>query len=89
MALAVMIGFFSHLLLDEICSVDLKGARVNKAFGTAHQALGPVALVDSDDVRASELPELDGDPAVAEADPTYFDLPAVDIPFEASMPREA
>jgi membrane-bound metal-dependent hydrolase YbcI (DUF457 family) len=35
MAMAVMVGFFSHLLLDEICSVDLKGARVNKAFGTA------------------------------------------------------
>jgi LexA-binding, inner membrane-associated putative hydrolase len=35
MALAVMLGFFSHLLLDEICSVDLRGARVNKAFGTA------------------------------------------------------
>lgn len=35
MALAVMLGFFSHLLLDEICSVDLRGARVNKAFGSA------------------------------------------------------
>jgi len=35
MAVAVMTGFFSHLLLDEICSVDLQGARVNKAFGTA------------------------------------------------------
>lgn len=35
MALAVMLGFFSHLLLDEICSVDLRGIRVNKAFGTA------------------------------------------------------
>jgi uncharacterized membrane protein YeaQ/YmgE (transglycosylase-associated protein family) len=35
MAIAVMLGFFSHLLLDEICSVDLKGVRVNKAFGTA------------------------------------------------------
>jgi hypothetical protein len=35
MAIAVMVGFFSHLLLDEICSVDLKGARVNKAFGSA------------------------------------------------------
>jgi hypothetical protein len=35
MGVAVMVGFFSHLLLDEICSVDLRGARVNKAFGTA------------------------------------------------------
>lgn len=35
MAIALMLGFFSHLLLDEFCSVDLKGARVNKAFGTA------------------------------------------------------
>ncbi len=35
MAAAVMVGFASHLLLDEICSVDLRGIRVNKAFGTA------------------------------------------------------
>jgi membrane-bound metal-dependent hydrolase YbcI (DUF457 family) len=35
MAAAVMLGFFSHLLLDEICSVDLRGVRVNKAFGSA------------------------------------------------------
>jgi membrane-bound metal-dependent hydrolase YbcI (DUF457 family) len=41
MALAVMTGFFSHLLLDEICSVDLKGARVNKAFGTAIKLWAP------------------------------------------------
>jgi hypothetical protein len=43
MAVAVMIGFFSHLLLDEICSVDLKGARVNKAFGTAIKFWAPSA----------------------------------------------
>ncbi|WP_422931269.1 metal-dependent hydrolase [Singulisphaera sp. PoT] len=41
MAMAVMIGFFSHLLLDEICSVDLQGARVNKAFGTAMKFWAP------------------------------------------------
>ena len=41
MAAAVMIGFFSHLLLDEICSVDLHGARVNKAFGTAIKLWAP------------------------------------------------
>lgn len=41
MAAAVLIGFFSHLLLDEICSVDLKGARVNKAFGTAIKFWAP------------------------------------------------
>jgi membrane-bound metal-dependent hydrolase YbcI (DUF457 family) len=41
MALAVMIGFLSHLLLDEICSVDLQGARVNKAFGTAMKFWAP------------------------------------------------
>jgi len=35
MAAAVMLGFFSHLLLDEICSVNLRGVRVNKAFGSA------------------------------------------------------
>jgi membrane-bound metal-dependent hydrolase YbcI (DUF457 family) len=41
MALAVILGFFSHLLLDEICSVDLRGARVNKAFGTAIKLWAP------------------------------------------------
>jgi hypothetical protein len=41
MAAAVMLGFFSHLLLDEICSVDLRGARVNKAFGTAIKFWAP------------------------------------------------
>ncbi len=41
MALAVMVGFLSHLLLDEICSVDLRGARVNKAFGTALKFWAP------------------------------------------------
>jgi hypothetical protein len=41
MAVAVMIGFFSHLLLDEVCSVDLGGARVNKAFGTAIKLWAP------------------------------------------------
>lgn len=35
MAVAVILGFLSHLLLDEWCSVDLAGRRVNKAFGTA------------------------------------------------------
>ena len=35
MAVAVILGFLSHLLLDEWCSVDLTGRRVNKAFGTA------------------------------------------------------
>jgi hypothetical protein len=35
MASAVILGFFSHLFLDEWCSVDLVGRRVNKAFGTA------------------------------------------------------
>lgn len=41
MAVAVMGGFLSHLLLDEICSVDLSGARVNKAFGTAIKFWAP------------------------------------------------
>jgi hypothetical protein len=41
MGVAVMTGFFSHLLLDEICSVDLRGARVNKAFGTAIKFWAP------------------------------------------------
>ena len=38
---AVVLGFFSHLLLDEICSVDLRGARVNKAFGSAIKLWAP------------------------------------------------
>jgi membrane-bound metal-dependent hydrolase YbcI (DUF457 family) len=41
MAMAVIVGFASHLLLDEICSVDLNGARVNKAFGTAIKFWAP------------------------------------------------
>lgn len=41
MGLAVVVGFLSHLLLDEICSVDLRGARVNKAFGTALKLWAP------------------------------------------------
>jgi hypothetical protein len=44
MALAVVIGFSSHLLLDEICSVDLRGARVNRAFGTAIKFWAPSAV---------------------------------------------
>jgi hypothetical protein len=41
MALAVILGFSSHLLLDEICSVDLRGARVNRAFGSAIKFWSP------------------------------------------------
>jgi hypothetical protein len=41
MALAVILGFMSHLVLDEICSVDLRDARVNKAFGTAIKFWAP------------------------------------------------
>jgi hypothetical protein len=41
MASAVMLGFFSHLLLDELCSVDIQGIRLNKAFGTAIKFWAP------------------------------------------------
>jgi uncharacterized membrane protein YeaQ/YmgE (transglycosylase-associated protein family) len=41
MAVAVLVGFFSHLLLDEVCSVDLRGARVNRSFGTALKFWAP------------------------------------------------
>ena len=44
MALAVMIGFGSHLLLDELCSFDLAGARVNRAFGSAIKFWAPSAF---------------------------------------------
>lgn len=43
MGIAIGMGFFSHLLLDEMCSVDLKGARLNKAFGTAMKFWAPSA----------------------------------------------
>lgn len=35
LALGIMIGFLSHLVLDEICAVDFQGARLRKPFGTA------------------------------------------------------
>jgi membrane-bound metal-dependent hydrolase YbcI (DUF457 family) len=44
MASAVILGFLSHLLLDEVCSVDLAGARLNKAFGTAIKFWAPSPL---------------------------------------------
>ena len=44
MAFAVVIGFSSHLLLDEIFSVDLRGARVNRAFGTAIKFWAPSVI---------------------------------------------
>jgi membrane-bound metal-dependent hydrolase YbcI (DUF457 family) len=41
MAAAVMLGFASHLVLDEICSVDLKGERLKNSFGTAIKFWAP------------------------------------------------
>jgi membrane-bound metal-dependent hydrolase YbcI (DUF457 family) len=79
MGSAVMVGFFSHLLLDEICSVDLKGARVNKAFGTAIKfwapsawtTLGMYALLSYLTwLTIQRWP----------ANPTQFDLPPVNVP---------
>ena len=32
---AVLLGFFIHLGLDELFSVDLEGARLKRSFGTA------------------------------------------------------
>jgi hypothetical protein len=80
MAVAVMVGFLSHLLLDEICSVDLKGARVNKAFGTALKfwapspwtTLGMYGLLSYLTWLAIQRwPD----------DRTAFDLPALDVPI--------
>jgi hypothetical protein len=46
MAAAVALGFLSHLVLDEVFSVDLRGARVNRAFGTALKLWGsPLATL--------------------------------------------
>jgi hypothetical protein len=43
MVSAVCIGFFSHLILDEIYSVDWKGEpRLKSSFGTACKFIGPV-----------------------------------------------
>ena len=41
MASSVSLGFISHLLLDEICSVDLTGARIKRSFGTAMKFWAP------------------------------------------------
>jgi membrane-bound metal-dependent hydrolase YbcI (DUF457 family) len=41
MAAAVIVGFLSHLLLDEICSVDLTGERIKRSFGTAIKFWAP------------------------------------------------
>lgn len=80
MALAVMVGFLSHLLLDELCSVDLKGARVNKAFGTALKLWAPspwstLAMYGL----LSYLSWM----AIRRWPPdrTAFDLPALDVPI--------
>jgi hypothetical protein len=80
MGVAVMLGFFSHLLLDEICSVDLKGARVNKAFGTAIKLWAPSPW--STMVMYGLLSYLSW-MAIQRwpMDPTAFDLPALDIPI--------
>jgi membrane-bound metal-dependent hydrolase YbcI (DUF457 family) len=77
---AVMVGFFSHLLLDEICSVDLKGARVNKAFGTAIKLWAPSPWATM--AMYGLLSYLSWMAILRwPTDPTAFDLPALDIPI--------
>ena len=44
MAGAVVAGFLSHLLLDEIYSVDCHGLRLKKSFGTALKLWGHSGL---------------------------------------------
>ncbi|WP_435022067.1 metal-dependent hydrolase [Tundrisphaera sp. TA3] len=86
MAVAVMVGFFSHLLLDEICSVDLRGARVNKAFGTAMKFWAPspwttlamYGLLSYLAWRAI---------AIWPQDPSRFDIPALEIPWQDYIDR--
>ena len=39
-AFAVVVGFMSHLILDEIYSVDLRNRRIKKSFGTAVKFFG-------------------------------------------------
>ncbi len=81
MGAAVIIGFFSHLLLDEICSVNLRGVRVNKAFGTAIKLWAPSPwstlamyglLSYLSWLTIQRWPDV----------PTTFDLPAIDIPIQ-------
>ena len=82
MGVAVSVGFFSHLLLDEICSVDLRGARVNKAFGTAIKLWAPspwttlamyALLSYLTWLTIQRWP----------SDPTRFVIPPVDIPIRS------
>jgi membrane-bound metal-dependent hydrolase YbcI (DUF457 family) len=40
-AWAVVTGFMSHLVLDEIYAIDLRGRRVKKSFGSAIKFFGP------------------------------------------------
>jgi hypothetical protein len=41
---ALALGFLSHLVLDEIYSVDMKHARLKSSFGTAMKFIGPELL---------------------------------------------
>ena len=65
MAAAVMLGFFSHLLLDEICSVDLRGVARQQGVRLGDEALDLVPVVDPGHVRPAQLPVLARDPAMA------------------------
>ena len=40
-AVALMLGFMSHLILDEVYSVDVRGIRMKKSFGTALKFTSP------------------------------------------------
>ena len=40
-AIGLMIGFMSHLILDEVYSVDVRGIRMKKSFGTALKFTSP------------------------------------------------
>ncbi len=44
---AIFLGFLSHLLLDEIFSIDLAGRRIKKSFGTAIKMYDPKHLGNS------------------------------------------
>jgi membrane-bound metal-dependent hydrolase YbcI (DUF457 family) len=43
---AVVLGFLSHLFLDEVYSVDLRGRRVRKSLGTAMKWYGDSAFAN-------------------------------------------
>ena len=43
-------GFMSHLILDEIWSIDFRHMKLKSSWGTGAEILGPLLVVDRPDV---------------------------------------